>query len=74
MRIVQFCYKDEVEKLNNISSKNDKLKVGIQLNDEYGDIINLNALNNIVPFQIKNSLELITLIETKEDFKESLKR
>ena len=74
MRIVQFCDENEASGQNDILWKNTNIKVGIQLDDEFGDIICLNSLKDSFPFQIKNSLDLITLLGTKEGFKESLKR
>ena len=74
MRIVQFCDKNGASGQNDILCKNANITVGIQLDDEFGDIISLNSLKHSIPFQIKNSLDLITLWENKEGFKESLKR
>ena len=74
MRIVQFCDKSRASCQNDSLCKNANIKVGIQLDDEFGDIISLDSLKHSIPYQIKNSLDFITLWENKEGFKESLKR
>ena len=73
MRIVQFCLNDEKLTQDNITSKNN-IKVGIQLDNEFGDVIELKSDDNGLKFELKNSLELIYAWEANADFKESLKR
>ena len=74
MRIVQFCHKSENLSRDNNKSKNYPIKVGIQIDDEFGHIIDLNADEAIIPFQIKSTLDLITAWETKKRFRELLDR
>ena len=73
MRIVQFCHNDEKLTKDNITSKNN-IKVGIQLDNEFGDVIELKGDDIGFQFELRNSLELINAWEANADFKESLKR
>ena len=73
MRVVQFHLKDEKLAQDDITSKNN-IKVGIQLDDELGDVIELKNDDTGYQFELKNSLELIIAWEANADFKESLKR
>ena len=54
---VQFCYKSENLYRDNNTPKNYPIKVGIQIDDEFGQIIDLNANEAIIPFQIKLGLD-----------------
>ena len=74
MRIVQFCLKSESLSGDNKISKNHPTKVGIQVDGEFGHIIDINAYDTISPFQIKNTLDLISAWETKQGFKEEIHR
>merc|ERR1712152_58522 len=73
MRIVQFCLNDGKLTQDNIKSKNN-IKVGIQLDNEFGDVIDLKGDDIGIQFNPRNSLELINAWEANADFKESLKR
>ena len=70
MRIVQFCLNDG--KL--IQDNKNNIKVGIQLDNEFGDVIELKGEDIGIQFNPRNSLEVINAWEANADFKESLKR
>ena len=72
MRIVQFCLNDENLIQDNITSTNN-IKVGIQLDNEFGDVIDLKGDDIGIQSNPRNSLEVINAWEANADFKESLK-
>ena len=74
MRIVQFYYKCDTATLNDKELQCNYIKVGIQLDDEFGDVIDLEGYKDKCSCSIKSCIDLIICWENDISFREFLYR
>ena len=74
MRIVQFYNKCDDIVLDKTQLYYDHIKIGIQLEDQHGNIIDLTGNDNYLPCNIRSSIDLIKIWENGNGFKELIYR
>ena len=74
MRIVQFYNKNDEIVLDKNQLCYNHIKIGIQLDDQHGNIIDLTGNDNYLPCNIRSCIDLIKIWENDKSFKELIYR